>query len=278
MVNTIHIVNGDVVVPILTGSGIEGDIIVWREMLCDGPISGEVGGDEFWKKRLNYFEKEFDVSKLEYFDNTIKELLKLEDLSNYNELVMWFEFDLFCQVNLMALSTFLYKNFRKTITYNLVCSGKVKGNDKLHSLTDFSPEDFKELYNTKLKVNKTDLEYAKKCWEAYSKNNIEKITAFDFSENNKFSYFEPAIKQHLKRFQTKNGLNEIQNKILELIDSSALTANDIVRDLLIWQHKETIYGFGDMQYFSYLKKLSDFVQISEEKYFLNASGKTMINQ
>ena len=278
MANTIHIVNGDAVVPILTGSGIEGDIIVWREMLCDGPVYVKVGSDEFWKKRLDYFEKELDVSKLEYFDKTIKELLKLEDLSNYNELVMWFEFDLFCQVNLMALSTFLYKNYRKTITYNLVCSGKVKGNDKLHSLTDFSPEDFKELYNNKLKLNKTDLEYAKECWEAYAKNNIEKIAAFDYSENNKFSYFELAMKQHLKRFQTINGLNEIQNKILETIDSSALTAKEIVQNLLIWQHQETVYGFGDMQYFLYLKKLHSFIRISEEKYFLNAIGKAIINQ
>jgi len=278
MANTIHIVNGDAVVPILTGSGIEGDIIVWREMLCDGPVYVKVGSDEFWKKRLDYFEKELDVSKLEYFDKTIKELLKLEDLSNYNELVMWFEFDLFCQVNLMALCTFLYKNYRKTITYNLVCTGKEEGSDRLYSLTDFSPEDFKELYNNKLKLNKTDLEYAKKCWEAYSKNNIEKIAAFDFSENTKFSYFELAMKQHLKRFQTINGLNEIQNKILETIDSSALTAKEIVQNLLIWQHQETVYGFGDMQYFLYLKKLHSFVQINEEKYFLNAIGKAIINQ
>ena len=278
MANTIHIVNGDAVVPILTKSGIEGDIVVWREMLCDGPVCEKVGGDEFWKKRLDYFEKELDVTKLEYFDKTIKELLKLEDLSNYNELVMWFEFDLFCQVNFMALCTFLYKNYRKTITYNLVCTGKVKGNDKLYSLTDFSPEDFRNLHNNKLKLTKTDLEYAKKCWEAYAKNNIEKIAAFDFNKNKKFPYFQPAMNQHLKRFQTINGLNEIQNKILEIIDSSALTANEIVSDLLIWQHKETIYGFGDMQYFLYLKKLSDFVQISEEKYFLNETGKAIINQ
>lgn len=278
MANTIHIVNGDSVLPILTKSGIEGDIIVWREMLCDGPVCVKVASDTFWKKRLDYFEKELGVPKVEYFDKTIKELLKLEDLSNYNELVMWFEFDLFCQVNLMALCTFLYKNYRKTITYNLVCIGKVKGNDKLHSLTDFSPEDFKGLYNNKLKLNKTDLEYAKECWEVYAKNNVEKVQVFDFNKNIKFPYFQSAMNQHLKRFQTVNGLNEIQNKILEIIDSSALTANEIVKELLIWQRKETVYGFGDIQYFLYLKKLSDFVRISEEKYFLNAKGKAIINQ
>lgn len=278
MANTIHIVNGDTVVPLLTKSGVEGDIIVWREMLCDGPVCAKVGGDEFWKKRLDYLEKELGVSKVEYFDLTIKELLKLEDLSNYNELVMWFEFDLFCQVNLMALSAFLYKNYRKSITYNLVCTGEVAGSDSLYSLTDFSHEDYVELYSHKLKLSKNDLEYAKKCWEAYSKNNIEKIAAFDFNENKKFPYFRAAMKEHLKRFQTVNGLNEIQHKILEIIDSSALTAKEIVQRILIWQHRKTIYGFGDMQYFLYLKKLHSFIQVNEGKYFLNETGKAIIDQ
>ena len=278
MAKTIHIVNGDAVVPILIESGVEGDIVVWREMLCDGPVCGRIGSDHFWKKRLDYFEEELGISKVDYFDKTIKELLKLEALSNYNELVMWFEFDLFCQVNLMALSAYLYKNYRKIVTYNLVCTGKVVGSDNLHSLTDFSPSAIKKLFNNKVKLTKIDLEYAKECWELFAENNIEKIAVFDFNKKERFPYFQLAMNQHLKRFKTINGLNEIQVKILNIINTSALTANEIVRNVLIWQQQETVYGFGDMQYFLYLKKLRDFVQISEEKYFLNATGKAIINQ
>ena len=99
---------------------------------------------------------------------------------------------------------------------------------------------------------------------------------FNF-KNRKFQYFQQAIKEHLKRFPTEIGLNEIQYKMLDIINSATLTANEIVRDLLIWQHQETIYGFGDMQYFLYLKKLHSFIQISEEKYFLNKTGTAIIN-
>jgi len=277
MAKTIHVVNGDAVVPNLLASGIQGDIVVWREMLCDGPVCAKVGSDVFWKKRLDFFDEELGVSKIEYFDKTIKELMKLEDLSNCNELVMWFEFDLFCQVNLMALCAYLYKNFRKTINYTLVCTGIVNGKSLLQSLSDFNANQFVTLYENRIKLSKTNLEFATACWNIYVENNIEKLKKFNF-KNTKFQYFQGAIETHLKRFPIEGGLNEIQYKILDIINSSAHTAQEIVQKLLIWQHKETIYGFGDIQYLLYLKELANFFQISEEKYFINEAGKAIIKK
>ena len=127
MTNTLHILNGDVSADILTNSSIEGDIIVWREMLCEGELHKNIGSDEFWKSRYNFFQNEIGIEKLDYFDKTIRELVKLEDLSDYKSVFLWFEFDLFCQVNLMALCTFLLKSYRKDIVYRLICTGKEPG-------------------------------------------------------------------------------------------------------------------------------------------------------
>jgi len=49
MNNIIHVLNGDSTVQILAKSGIQGDVIVWRELLCEGPVNFTVGSDEFWK-------------------------------------------------------------------------------------------------------------------------------------------------------------------------------------------------------------------------------------
>ena len=76
--------------------------------------------------------------------------------------------------------------------------------------------------------------------------------------------------QHLQRFPKGNGLNQIENKIIEIIKTSALTSNEIVRSLLVWQKDNTLYGFGDIQYFMYLKKLNGYYEIKDSKYYLNA--------
>lgn len=276
MANIFHIVNGDAVVPLLKKSGIDGEIVVWREALCDGPLDIQVASDNFWKKRYDFFEKELGISKLEYFDKTIKEILKADDFPENSEVVMWFEFDLFCQVNLMALCSYLLQNYRKDITYNLVCTGKVKGKEKLQSLTDFSSESFKLLYENKIKLSKNNLIFADNCWQKFVENDIEKIAEFNFGKISKFQYFQMAMNQHLKRFPSKNNLNEIQNKILKIINLSPFTANEIVCHLLIWQQQSTVYGFGDTQYFLYIQKLNNYYTIQNEKYYLNKAGKAIL--
>ena len=45
MSNILHILNGDSTAQIMEKSSLEGDVIVWREMLCDGPLQKDVGSD-----------------------------------------------------------------------------------------------------------------------------------------------------------------------------------------------------------------------------------------
>ena len=48
----------------------------------------------FGIKGNTFFEEEIEVNRQEYYDKTIKELIKIEDVSNYDEIVLWFEYDL----------------------------------------------------------------------------------------------------------------------------------------------------------------------------------------
>jgi hypothetical protein len=120
--------------------------------------------------------------------------------------------------------------------------------------------------------------YANECWNAYVENDYEKLQEFDFNKSKKFAYFQLAINQHLKLFPSKNGLNQIQHKILEIINTEALTKNEIVSNLLIWQQQETVYGFGDVQYVQYLKKLNNYFEIKNAKYYLNNFGQSVFKK
>ncbi|MBT8318444.1 MAG: DUF1835 domain-containing protein [Lutibacter sp.] len=278
MSKTIHVLNGDSTAQVLEKSKIEGDVIIWREMLCEGPVHKSVGSDEFWINRYSFFEEELRISRLEYYDTTIKEIVKLEDLSGYEEVVLWFEYDLFCQVNLMALCTYLLANYVKKANYYLICTGEVKGKNKLQSLTDFKPSGFETLYETKIALSKTNLEFAKESWELYVENDFKKLDEFNFNKSAKFKYLQAAINQHLLLFPSKNGLNQISTKIFEILKSNALSKEEIINTLLIWQQKETVYGFGDVQYNLYINKLKKYFTIDDNKYYLNEKGLAKINQ
>lgn len=276
MSRIIHVLNGDSTASILAKSRIPGDVIVWRELLCDGPIGNPVGSDEFWKERYAYFEHVLGVSKLEYFDRIIKEIIKLGDLPKFSEVVLWFEYDLFCQVNMLALCSYLLQNYRKDLTYYLICTGEVKGKQRLQSLSDFSPDAFIELYENKVKLTKNNLLFAEQCWNIYMESDKKKLMDFNFDQCTKFSYLQIAMDQHLQRFSAENGLDQIENKILEIIGNSALKSDEIVQTLLNWQHEHTVYGFGDKQYYMYLKRLNAYYEIRDSKYYLNTLAEKLM--
>lgn len=276
MTNQVHILNGDSTVPILKESDVSGDLIVWREMLCEGPLSKNIGSDSFWNLRYAFFKDELQVNQSEYYDKTIKELIQIEDLSNYDEVVLWFEFDLFCQVNLLALCTYLFNHYKKNITYYLVCVGKEKNKENLQALSDYTATSYQQLYEDRIELTRHDLLFAKECWEKYVDNNTKELKEFNFKKNSKFYYLHGAIQQHLKRSVDGTTLNQIDRKLIETINASTFSEREIVRAMLIWQKKETVYGFGDLQYFKSLEKLHPFYEIKNEHYYLNDMGKKII--
>ncbi len=276
MTKILHILNGDSTYAIFKESSISGDVVIWHEMLCEGTVVKDVGSDQFWKERYSYFKNEFGVNKLDYFDKTLKEIIKLQDVSDYREVVLWFEYDLFCQINLMALATYLLKSYRKDIKYFLVCTGKEKGKTQLLSLADYSPKEYEDLYQNKIKLSRNDLLFAQIVWEIYSENDVDSLMSFDFNQSKKFIYLQAAIDQHLMRFKDENGLNQIDHKILSIIDTGIQNEKQLINKLLIWQKKETVYGFGDMQYINYIKKLKSFIIIENSKMKLNQKGKEIV--
>ena len=276
MNKVLHILNGDSTAQILAKSSISGDVIVWREMLSEGPLQKEIGTDKFWRTRYSFFENDVGITRLDYFDRTIKEIIKIEDIANYDEVVLWFEFDLFCQVNLMGLCTYLLKFYRKDIKFSLICTGKEEGKKSLQTLSDYSPESYPGLLENRVTLSRNSLLFAEECWYLYVENDKQKLMEFDFNRNAKFRYLQIAINQHLQRFSGQNGLDQIDTKILELINFDLLTKKDIIKSLLIWQKKETVYGFGDVQYIMALDKLQVYYTIINEKYILNELGKELI--
>lgn len=276
MTKILHILNGDSTHTIFEKSSLPGDVVIWREMLCEGAVVNDVGSDQFWKERYSYFANELGIEKLDYFDKTIKEIIRLEDVSNYNEVVLWFEYDLFCQVNLMALCSYLLKSYRKDVKYYLVCTGKEKEKSQLQTLADYLPNEYQNLYQKKTKLSRNDLLFAQNVWETYVLNDIDTLKDFNFDKNKKFIYLQDAINQHIQRFHTEIGLNQIDKTILAFINSGIYDKKDLIKTLLYWQKEETVYGFGDLQYEIYLKKLNDFIDIEDGRMNLNQKGKEII--
>ena len=246
MSSLLHITNGDSLTDRLKALNLKGDIITWREMLCEGKTLTNVGSESFWKTRFEFLNKNYKVSKSWFVEKTLKEYRSLCNHKQQDQIVLWFEYDLFCQINMLAVISWL-KTHRKYAHISLVCSGNEDETDKMYGLGDVSDEKLLELYENRTELSMNDIEFADYVWQLYCSDNpirLENLTDF---KNNQFDYLSDAIKAHLKRFPTiKNGLNDIENHVLQLsFEKKPKSKRDLVRTVLTDQG---VYGFGDSQY------------------------------
>ena len=246
MSSLLHITNGDHFTEKLKSLPLKGDIITWREMLCEGQTLTSVGSESFWKARFEFLNKNYKVSKSWFIEKTLKEYRSLCNHKQQDEIVLWFDYDLFCQVNMIAVLSWL-KTHRKYVHISLVCTGKEDETDTMYSLHDLGDEQLLNHFENKIELTQDDIEYADYVWQLYcSDNPIRLENLSDYSEF-QFDYLSVAIQAHLHRFPSiKNGLNAMESNILRLAEEQ----RPVNRQLFMSEihKKEAILGFGDSQY------------------------------
>lgn len=275
MSSLLHITNGDCFTEKLSTLQLKGDVITWREMLCEGKTLTNVGSESFWKARFEFLNKNYKVSKSSFIEKTLKEYRSLCNHKQQDHIVLWFEYDLFCQVNMLAVLSWLKVN-RKYAEISLVCSGKEDSSDKLYSLNELDNDQLMKLYENRKILSQDDIEYADYVWQLYCSDNpirLENLT--DFS-NYQFDYLSDAITSHLHRFPSvKNGLNDMENNILQLsIAKRPTTKKDLLKTIL---ENQGSLGFGTSQYERAITRLKPLFS-TFNPVRLTKKGKEILNQ
>lgn len=243
----LHITNGDTTTNYLKKLNFSGDFITWREMLCEGKTTTDVGSETFWKTRFEFFKTSYKISKQKFINYTVKEYRNLCKKKDSNEIVLWFEHDLFCQINMLAVISWL-KRYRKGYQISLVCSGKVDNSNNLLGLSELNSSQIQQHFKNRIELTQDDIEYADYIWQLYCSDSPLRLeTVYKFNPMSPFQYLETAIKAHLQRFPSiENGLNKVENTILKTAENQVLLSKKQLVTTLIKDEK--VYGFGDIQY------------------------------
>jgi len=275
MSSQLHITNGENFTERLRSLQLGGDIITWREMLCEGKTESNVGSESFWKTRFDFLHKNYKVTKTWFVEKTLKEYRSLCNHKQQDHIILWFEYDLFCQINMLAVISWL-KTHRRHAHISLVCSGDEDDSDTLYGLNELSDEQLLQLYDKRVKLSQDDIEYADYVWQLYCSDNpirLEHLMDFD---NYQFTYLSDAIKAHLQRFPTiKSGLNAVEHNILTIASTEKPSSKKALLGKVL--KNQGIYGFGDTQYERILGKLKPlFTSFNPAR--LSKKGKAVLEE
>jgi len=109
----VHILNGDYLQDTLQAE----NALIVREMFVEGPIKAD-SWEAFFNKRADYLEKTYSIPVDEYQKKSISEFKKMQQIANHSEVYLWFDYDLFCFVNLLFVLQLRIKN--KTLKLFLI--------------------------------------------------------------------------------------------------------------------------------------------------------------
>ncbi|WP_298316296.1 DUF1835 domain-containing protein [uncultured Aquimarina sp.] len=274
---TLHITNGDSLTDRLKELNlVDGEFLIWREMLCEGPTDIRIETDEAIERRKGFLEKYYRIVNDDYEEKFISQLNKLNNIEKYDEIVLWFEYDLFCHINMIAaISLLLRKGIKDTPVY-LVCSGRVENSKKCLGLCELSDTQLKKHFEDKILLDINDLELASHVWTLYCESNPNKI-AGQIKKQSSFDYLSICLRAHLQRFPNMlTGLNTLEHNILQMVDTYEI--KNIKQLMGYTLEYQGFYGYGDMQIKRVLARLFQFFDQTKDRLLLSERGKLAVQQ
>ena len=130
----LHVLNGESTAQTLRESTLPGEHLVWKEALVWGPTPASVDSSDWCRLRARFLADANAMDIQQCLEGLIQQEEALKTLANHDEVVFWFEFDLFCQLNLIYILGKLRGQNLAATKLNLICIGRFPGIDDFRGL------------------------------------------------------------------------------------------------------------------------------------------------
>jgi hypothetical protein len=99
----LHVANGSSTTMTLAEAGVPGAMSIWADPLHDGPVPGGLSDEQLLEVRRGYLDPEGRFAGTDNDLRRWRDAIAADDA--YDELVLWYEHDLFDQLTLIQLLT-----------------------------------------------------------------------------------------------------------------------------------------------------------------------------
>ena len=160
----VHILNGDCLQSTLQAE----NAIIMREMLIEGPLKA-ASFEAFYLQRADYLAKIYGIPTEEYDKKTVTEFEKMQQIPDHSEVNLWFDYDLFCFVNLLFVIQLLSQN--KTLKLFLVRPLRESRFRIWRGFDGHRKADLSQAFSQRKKIGSSDLHLMNFLWNRLGKKN-----------------------------------------------------------------------------------------------------------
>lgn len=251
MPSTLHITNGDSAAGGIRAVDGTGDILPWRDVLHDGPVPAGLSLAELSRVRAKFLSSEGFGDRDELDRDFAERDDTIRRFSDYDEVVLWFEWDLYDQLQLIQILDFLASTSSESrqetnTNLSIICIEGYLGN--------LSIDRFADLFETRRDVSDEMLSLGRDAWKAFRSHDPRDIERLIDGDTSALEFLPGALTRELEELPSvRNGLSRSESQILEAIAHGPLTFSETFKR--VSDREERIFC-GDASLARYIERMS----------------------
>jgi len=198
----LHITNGDCAAAVIS-QVVQGTILPWRDVLHEGPVRAGLPLEELSAQRARFIADAGWGEFTEVLENFRERDAAFRRAGEHDEIVLWFEHDLYDQLQLIQVLDGLAE--LKGPPISLVCEAEYLGN--------MDPARAAELFALRNPVTRRHMAEARAAWTAFRAPDPRGLQEI---KTTSLPFLAAAMRRHLEEFPwTTDGLSRTERQILQ---------------------------------------------------------------
>lgn len=241
---TLHVTNGDSVLYLFRKAGIVGTQIAWRDVLHEGPVPPgpleDVSGVRARYLTQRGYGNPIKVNReFEVRDAT---LLRAKE---FDEVVLWFEHDLYDQLQLLQILDAIASLRLEPGTVTIVQSD--------HYLGTLDVNELSALFPKRRTVTDGIVASAQAAWAAFTCDDPAMLSMFSHEERLGLPFLRAAFARLCEEYPARDGLSRSQRNALEAVARGPAKNPEL---FMRAQAREEASFMGDASFFGILDELA----------------------
>ena len=242
---TLHITNGDTVLYLFKKAGIQGTHVAWRDALHEGPVPAAFSLEETSALRAPYLASRGYGNPIKLIHEFQTRDAQLRKASAFEEIVLWFEHDLYDQLQLLQVLTSLERLELDPGRVSLIQSD--------HYLGLMSADEIAALFPRRRAATPAVGRSASRAWERFTSSSWHDLDAAAREDAIGLPYMRAALTRLCEEYPwASDGLSRSQRQALQAVAQGHARDEELFRRA---QAREEAPFMGERAFASIVREL-----------------------
>ena len=251
----LHVTNGDSVVHSWRSVGLPGVYLPWRDVLHDGAVPQRDTLEQMSDVRAGEIARlggESGYAALRAAFATRD--ATLASFRDHDEVVLWFEHDLYDQLQLLQLLDYFSRQDLGTTTLTMIQIGSHPEVTPFHGLGQLTGEQLLALLPSRKAVTARQLEIGREGWAAFTSPEPSALTLLARRNETEMPFLQAALSRFIEEYPSeRDALSRSERQLLTAATAGAKTK----RDLYLATQTMEPWPWGDMSVYVRIDGLAD---------------------